>query len=266
MATEIEKLKKEIAWLEEKKAEHERKLAAATQRRNELETRRPSLLAKIAEGNESARKEFRAMDGQQQELTEDLQAFEAGMADVTTKLIGAKRELARTEREAAIVQLETQIESLSRFDNNLERALGQVREATDVFIAAVTDVAKHLEEMDPVRFDSRYGYALCARIREVCWHRFEELAMPNQSRRPSFSERVGPDFRRAIAQLRYMGQEQFTPGRGERLYRALAHIPGLRDVDLLPGQLIPLRDEEAASFLKDGSIELVNEPAAQAVA
>lgn len=263
MQSEVDKLRKEIAALEAKKQEHERKLAEATQRRTELDSRRQSLLAKIADGDESVRKEMRALDERRQERLEDEQAFGAAIVDVTAKLNSAKRELARAEREAAIVRLEAQIESLSGLDNELETALAEVRKQTDVLIAAITEVAKLLEAMDPVRFDSRYCYSLCAKVRETCWHRFEELAMPSQSRRPSFSERAGRDFRRAVAQLKYMGLEQVRPGRDERLYRTLCHIPGLRDVDLLPGQLIPLRGDEAAQLLKDGSVELVKEPAAQ---
>ena len=59
MASEIEKLKKEITSLESKQAEHERKRSEASQRRSELEGRRQSLLTKVADGDESARKELR---------------------------------------------------------------------------------------------------------------------------------------------------------------------------------------------------------------
>ena len=203
------------------------------------------------------------MDGQRQELAEDEQAHAAAIGNLTAKVDAAKQELARAQRETAIVRLEAEIAELTQLDSKLERALASVRAEADTLIAAVTSVGALLEAQDSERFGSNYTYALTARVREVCWHRFEELAIPSQSRRPSFSEQVERDFRRAIAQLRYMGLEQVTPGRGERLYRALAHIPGLRDVDLLPGQFIPLRDDEAASFLRDGSVELVREPEAQ---
>ena len=261
--SEVTKAEKAVTSLDAKKADLERKHSEAGQRRAALDGQRQTFLTRIADGDDSARRDLRELDSKKQALAEDTEAFVASATDVGTKLGTAKKALARAEREQAIAQLEAQMKNVSGLDNGLENAVAQVREKTDILIAAVTGVAKLLEGMDSVRFDSRYGAALVARVREVVWNRFEELAMPSQTPRPTFSERVSLDFRRAIAQLKYMGLETITPGRGEYVYRSLCAIPGLRDIDLLPGQLIPLRPDEAVQLLRDGSVELVKEPETQ---
>jgi hypothetical protein len=257
MATEVERLRKEIANLESRKSEHLRKHTAAVERKIELETRRQALLAQIAEGNEGARRDLRHLDGEIQDVHENEQAFSVAGTSVARQLETANDALTRAEREAAIDTLETQMASLSGLNNEVEDALALVKQKSDALFSAAKEVAAQLSTMDEKRFDSAFGYKLTALLKEAIHHRFEEMGFPNAEKRPSFLERATPQLRAAIAQLRYQSQQgRIVPGKKEKLYRALWRVRGIRNLDLRPGSLIALREDEAAPLLEGGSLEL----------
>lgn len=226
----------------------------------ELESQQQTLLTQIAEGNEGARRDLRRLDGEMQEVRENEQAFAAAAADVTTRIGAAKEALTRAERQAAISALENQIALLAPLDNGVESALAALKERSAALFTAVTGVAEQLHAMDENRFDGRFGYNLTSAVREAIHHRFEEMGFPNAEKRASFLERTTHQLRSAIEQLKYESlQGQIVPGKKEKLYRTLWRVYGLRHLDLPPGSLIALREDEAAPLIEGGSLELVEQ-------
>ena len=120
MQSEVDKLKKEITSLEMKKAEHERKHREASQRKAELESRRSPLLAKIADGDESAERELRALDERRQEHLEDEQAFGAAIDGLTAKLTEAQIAFKRAKDAEAVASLEGEIANFGMLDRELQ--------------------------------------------------------------------------------------------------------------------------------------------------
>jgi hypothetical protein len=77
-----------------------------------------------------------------------------------------------------------------------------------------------------------------------------------------FSDAVKTKMRRAIAQLRYeLSGRRMQPGRGEKVFRVLAQLASLRDVEVGPGDLVALQpdDPHTIYLLHKGSIELFTE-------
>ncbi len=264
MATEVEKLRKEVASLEAKKSEHEQKHAAAGQRKAELDSRRRALLAQIADGDDGARRDLRRLDGERQEAEENEQAFAAAGTKVGLELETARVALGRAERQAAITALEGQIALLAPLDNEVEEALALVKQKSEALFSATKEIAAQLHSMDATRYDDAFGYKLTALVREAIYHRFEEMGFPNAERRPSFIERAAPRLHAAIEQLKYESlRGQIVPGKREKLYRTVCRVRGLRNLDLRPGSLIALREDEADPLLEGGSLELVVEQSEQ---
>jgi DNA repair exonuclease SbcCD ATPase subunit len=260
MATEVEKLRKEVASLEARKSEHERKHAEAGQRKTELESRRQVLLAQIADGDDGARRDLRRLDGEKQEAEENEQAFAAAGTKVALELETAREALGRAQGEAAITALEGQIALLAPLDNEVEAALALVKQRSEALFSATKEIAAQLNAMDATRYDDAFAYKLGALIKESIWHRLEEMHVNSAERRPSFIERATPRLHAAIEQLKYESlQGQIVPGKREKLYRTVCRVRGLRNLDLRPGSLIALREDEAAPLLDGGSLELVVE-------
>lgn len=258
----VEKLRKDVAALEGKKAEYERRHRKAHDQKTDLERQRKELLARIAEGDDGARRDLRRLEAGSQETQEDELAFSTAGVEVALQLDAARSALAHAERQVAITALEDQVASLAPLDNEVETALAQVKEKSEALFSAAKEVAAQLFAMDEHRFDHAFGFKLTASIRDAIWHRFEEMGFPNTERRPSFMERATGRLRSAIAQLRYEALAgQVVPERGEQLYRAINRITGLRNLDLPAGALIALTPTEAASFVSGGFLQLVQEPA-----
>lgn len=259
MATEVERLTKEIGTLASKRATAEQKRDAARDQHRELSTRRSQFLTRIADGDDPdrARLGLRDADDTMRELTENAEAFDAATTDLTATLETMRKQLADAEHRAAIDGLEAQLSAMSDLDDQFETSIAHVRAVADAFLSAITSVTVALEGMDSKRFDSRFSNNLKATVRETVFARFEELGRaPAMEKQPSVIERIRPQLQAAVAQLRYMAKDQrIEAARGERLYRATSRISGLRKLDLMPGNVIGLFENEADELLKLGSLE-----------
>ncbi len=254
------KLKKEIASLETKKAQHERKRADATQRRNQLEIRRQSVWVKMADGDESARKELRALDGQRQDLLEDEQALGAAIADSTAKLTEAQIALRRAKDAEAVASLEAEIANFGVLDRELQAALRTVAEKSRALIQKVDVVGQRLTERDEKKY-GKLAPDLAQQIRRSIFFHFEEMNKPNAVPRPTFSDATAPGMRRIVAELRYeLAGRTMQPGRGEKVYRVLVACPGAANVDARPGDIVALPPDDPLTLqlVKSGTIELVD--------
>ena len=260
MSTEVEKLKKEIAVIETKRADHEHKHAEAVQRRSELEGHRVTLLGRVADNDQGARRELRTLDNRKQELDEDALAFATSVATVEPQLAKLQINLARAERTEAIAALKIEVVRLSELDSETEKALALVKRSTDAVFGAVTAVARQLRTLDPEKFDSRYESNLTSAIREAAWHRFSEMGVKTTEHGLSFFERVRVPLENALKQLTYMNLETVVPAKGELLYRTIGGVSGLRGLKLVHGSLIALTKEEGDPLVASGAAELVTEP------
>jgi hypothetical protein len=260
MATETERLKREIATLELKRAEHERNHQQAQARKIEIENKRRPLQVKIAEGDDSALRDLQQLDAERAQADMKAEAFAAAESNVVQQLDLAKNALANAERDAAIHALDNQIAALAPLDNEVETALANLAEKSKALFDATTEVATQLRAMDEQRFDSAFGNSLTSQIRVAIIHRLEELNFPGTERRPAFLEIVGGRLRAAIKQLKYEGLKgNVVPKAKERLYVTKWRISGVRDLDLKPGSRVALTETEAAEFVESGCLELVEQ-------
>jgi len=251
----VKKLEKEITALTTKKVEHEAKQSEAARRRADVESKRQPLLARIAAGDDAARQDLRGLDGERQEQFENEQSHAAAVADVTVRLTSARKELARAERQVAINSAEEQITALDATSADLHASIAVVHEKAEALLTAAGHIGAALAGLDEKRF-ANIGPALQQRIRQATYASF--LAMGKGATVPSgeFFEVVRRDLQSAVAQLRYsLADGDIKPARGEKLFVARVSCPGLRGVDLRPGDRIALRDDEAAPYLVHRSIE-----------
>ena len=114
MATELERLKREIAALEARRTQFENKLTAAEQRQAEIRSKRNSLLARIADGDTSASKTLHSLDTETAESLQHVEAFTLAITSATEQLGHLQHQLEHAEREAAINELEFRSQGLVR--------------------------------------------------------------------------------------------------------------------------------------------------------
>lgn len=266
MKSEVEKLRKEITSFETKKTECERKHAEANQRRTELEGRRQSMLTKIADGDENARKELRALDGRRQEYLEDEQAFGAAIDGLTDKLTLAQIALRRETDAEAVASLEAEIATFGELDGELQAALRVVGEKSGALIQKINTVGQRLTERDEKKYGN-LASQLTQQIRRSIFFHFEEMHKANATPRPTFTEATALGTRRIVAELRFeLDERRMQPAPGEKLYRVLVACPGAADVDARPGDIVALRPDDPLTIqmLRDGSISEFSDTAATA--
>lgn len=251
----VKKLEKEVASLEAKKADLERKHREAGQRRVELVGERQALLLRVADGDDNAaRRELRGLDGKTQNLVEDEQSFAVAITDVTTKLAVTQRELDRARRQVQIDEAETQILALGAVEVELDGVLAQVHQTLDRFLGAVDGIGNALRDLDPKRFENT-GPSLKQQISRAVLTKFIATGAGTKTGEDHFAV-VRGGLRSAIAKLRYaLIDGNVVPERGEKLFVVRVACPGLRGLDLRPGDRIALRDDEAVEFLKHGTLE-----------
>lgn len=267
MASPIEKLKREVTTLEARHVELKAQRDDRNTRANALEVKRRDTIAEeLAEGRPSR-------DGEK-ELLEVLrlrtatQDFGAAIAAVEKKLAIIRTELARAERQDAINALEAQIAELSKADNSVDMALHGLRTATEQLFASARAVANSLNSFDAQRWDVGFATHLELDIRRALTDAVSVFGLPVPGVQQPFASRVATQLRSAVTQLRFESLEgKIEPKRGEELFRVLSKISGLRDLILVPGNLVALRPDEAEHFVRGGSLErLAQRPDAEAAA
>ena len=252
--SEVTKLEKTVVSLEAKKADLERKHSEAGQRMAQLESQRQPLLAMIAADDDSARKDLHALDDKKLEQFENQQAFAAAVADVTVRLSTARQELTRAQRQVQIDEAENQILALGSVEAELDGVLAQVHKTLDRFLGAVDGIGAALCDLDSRRFENT-GPSLKQQINQAVLSKFMATGAGSTSDVDHFAV-VRRDLRSAIAKLRYaLIDGNVVPERGEKLFRVRVACPGVRGLDLRPGDQIALRDDEAVEFLKHGTLE-----------
>ncbi len=255
--TEVERRKKEIATLEGKKSELEKKQATNRQRMAQVKLRRSELVLTAAEGDQTAQREKRAADNEFHDLVDADETLLAALADVNAKLEDEGRELARAERTAVIAQLESEIRGLDALDVKVGSAIRTLKESTAGLFSACSAVAEELQKIDAKRFDGGYAFKLRANIRDEIQRAVMNVDKPPTAEPYSFIESVKIKLRGACAQLAYesLSQTDMVPQKGELLYKTQGWI-GFRGIELAPGKLIALREDEAAPHLKTGFLVL----------
>jgi len=264
--SELEKLHKEVAGLERKHADLTTNLDAARQRREELESQRTELLIKVAEGSDSARRDLRGMDNDQQVVSADERAYGDAAAIVAKQLKDAKAQLAHLEAVADAERLEAEIASFGVLDQELQAALNVVAAKRRALDSAIRAVGEQLGAKDEKRWGN-WGEAIRAQLTRACFFALEDMAR-DKPPRATFSEAVALDLRRAAAELKFMATGRVMPAqRDEKQFRVLTNIPGLRDVDARPKDVVALDpdDSETKRLLREQSIELVAGGAEQTV-
>ena len=263
MGSEIEKLQKEIAELERRGIDLTGRLASARERKAALDADSQALLARLADGDESARKQLRRIEADTKENAENLQAFSAAVTTTAAKLTAAQKTLTRAEEQATVDQLDREIKNFATLDRDLQAALSVVSEKSSALIQAVNAVGVKLTARD----ERTYGMLaaqLTAQIRRAISLHFQTMNQPNAARQ-TFSDAVALDLRRIVGELRYeLGGRTMTPERGEKLYRIVVGCPGVRDVDARPGDHVALRPDDAMTvqLLKSGTIADADQSAA----
>jgi hypothetical protein len=260
MATEVERQQKLVHDLQNKRIDLDTKLNRARQRKSVIDLDQQALLAKLAGGDEGARKSLRRIEADGKDNAEDLQAFTAALASNATALRDGQKALALAEDEASIDQLEGEMSTLNALDAELQKALGLVSEKSGALIAAINSVGKKLAARDE-RTWGRFGEMLATQVRSSIWRSFTSIGVEGAPR-STFSQAVERDLRCAVAELRFASNGRRMPvKRGQHLYRALTQIGGLADIDSKPGDVVSLdpHDSQTHQWLREKSIELVDE-------
>ena len=217
MATEIERLKKEIATLDGKRADLQKKQSANHQRMTEVKKKRSDLLLGAADGDEAAKREKRSLDHEYRDLVDADETFVSALAEIGTKIEAKGRELVRAERAAVIAQLEVEIRGLAALDVKVSAAIRELKAATAGLFRACDTVAAELRELDAVRFDGGYSHKLRAGIRDAIMRAVVDVDQAPSPESPSFIEAVKIKLRSGLAQLSYesLEQSEIVPARGE---------------------------------------------------
>src|SRR5690349_5942489 len=98
MASEVERLRKELNALHEKRTDLQQKQAATRQRLSEIATERRKLLLRISEGDDGAQRQKRAADLAQTDLADRAEAYETALNETTAKIEVTTADLRRAER------------------------------------------------------------------------------------------------------------------------------------------------------------------------
>jgi hypothetical protein len=263
MATPVEKLHKEIATLELKRGELDKKKTTNRQRMAEVKAQRSALLISAADGDAGAQRDKKTLDHEYRNCADADETFVSALAEINGKIEAKGRELTRSERAAVIAQLEVEIKGLDALDAKVSTAIRDLKAATASLFTACDAVAGELRKLDAVRFDGGYPHKLRAGIRDAIMRAVVNVDHAPSAEAESFIEAVRIMLRSACGQLSYeiLDENEITPAKGERLYRTQGWI-GFRGVELAPGKLIALRDDEAAPHLKTKF--LIEEPAQSA--
>lgn len=265
-SSEIGKLQQNIADLERRGVDLTGRLAAARERKAALNAQHQEALERLGTGDQSARKDLNKLAVALQEADQDVQAFTASVSSTAAKVTQAQDTLKRAIDSEAIAQLEAEIGRFSALDSDLQAALKIVDEKAGVLIAAVNGVGARLVERDP----ARYGFftvPLVSDIKRSLVIRMQLIGSDqNTQPRPTFAESVAAEMRMLCAELKFeLNGRTMQPARGEKLFKVRVAVPGLRDCDCRPGDIVALRpdDELTRDLASRGTIELM-EPAATA--
>jgi hypothetical protein len=260
MASEVEKLKKQITELEARGIDLSGRFAMARERKASSEAQHKEGLQRLAEGDQSARKELNKLGGEILERDQDCAAFAAAVATTAEKLTQAKKALVFAQDQAAIDDLEREMEHLGALDGELQTLLDGVRQKSASLLTAIDGIGQKLAARDERKW-GRFGEQLRSQVRTAIWRSFENMGKAGAPR-ATFSQAVERDLRFAIAELRFASNGRRMPvKRGQHLYRALAQIGGLADIDSKPGDVVSLdpHDSQTLQWLREKSIELVDE-------
>jgi hypothetical protein len=262
MAQESERLKREIAGLEKRRDELSTKQSEAAARIAEIEQRRQSFLAEAGEGNTGARRELKKLDTDRQDAATDHEALSAAHSKVTRELQDVQALLAGAERLEAIRFVETEIAALGQADGVLEEAVAGLKAASAALFAAGDELTGQLAAFDPVRWGPAFASEIKRDIAASITRQLDMLGKPpGWPIPPKVFELIAPRFKAIIAQLQYESGQWHSAGQGEKLYRTLHHLTGIRQVDLPLGAVIALRPDEAKRYLESGALVLVGDEA-----
>jgi hypothetical protein len=225
-------------------------------RKAALDADQQALLARLANDDESARKPLTKLSAEIQECDQDVAAFSAGVASNAKALTEARVALRRAEDQAAVDQLEAEMQNFGALDRELQIALQAVSTKASALIAAISAVGAKLAKRDPHRWN-RSGYHLETEVRTAIFKSFMNLCKSGVPPK-TFSESVAHDIRRIISELKFeaCGRRMAATQRDQRLYVVRSTI-FLYDVAAQAGDVFPLMpdDSETIRRLRNGSIE-----------
>jgi hypothetical protein len=273
--TEIERQAKLIDGLHRKRIDLDNKLNKARQRKATFDADQQALLARLADGDDSARKALTKLATELQEIDQDLSAYTAAVATNATQLQAAEQAFKRAQDAEAIAALEAEIATFGVLDGELNASLQNVSHKTAVLFQAIHRVGDILIAKNEKKY-GRFSSHLVSEITRSLFFRFQAMGDPNAKPRASFAETVAPDLRRIVAELRFEAAGRtMTPGRDQKLYTVLFNSGNLAsavakvgqpDVEWCPGDRVALQPDDplTSKMLRDGTITEIEQQEAAA--